>query len=1179
MDTKLIQFIDELVGAKVQAEKQAERENERRSAFEGAMKGLADKKDEIRKAMQVQLVDKDGKKHEKSFSDKGQEHAIDTARATRQGRGLSKEDMQQVGEALRPIAEAARALLDQRDREGRPLFDTPEAFQAALRDELFTPLVREGVLPENFVIDKYSEVQQLLDETFKAYKQSTREHRDDKAQEDARQKSLRSGSSGSRLEKAGANLKALAAIPDKALARLHIDETKKRRIGIAVAGVQMGLDMYKMGTTLDSWNLEANGKAKIVNGFDKQLHPSGPEVTETDPDRQRLQMAYKSRRDGIADKLGKLGLTPDQQQLVLKAVSLDEKPTSGQLDTLRDLGTSKTAIPGYGDSVVEIIKGLALPGLKLDKVNDALKLAHHEAANAEAADRVAHQIDARLVALLDKHVRPGVGTALKGAYVDAIDTQAVAEAAAQAKPEDQIIIGEFGAAFERVLSRNVDPALGDTGKELAKKFINAVNGPALQKAVMKDPDAGFAPLLRAAEELLNAELPTLPADRKALIDAGVLRAGLQSLAVGIDKALCEALVKAVSVGAGEAFASLYASNFKAAVATPPNGQAVVDALADCFEIAFVRAAPNPSDASFLNTGKALAAAYKKKADAALFVKLAATDLVGALGLLQAAADAAIGEAMHAQGASLRAVLSSTDSLRALASKAVYPGGDEEAMKELQAADEELDDYRRQLVLIDEGGIGAADLHSIERLIEQIEQDRLTADIVLSVGNVLTGLGSTSMSIAGAVSVNVTDTLVGEVVGPLKAAKLVMKFAVAVKQANERRLLLEKFKKSLKLSKKAVSPLQSTIQGFFDNKVEQMAFHAIEDALTLVQIAAAVVGSVPEPITMAVSKTMGAIAEAGQSANKFAGMVYNEVMLAAAWKSTLAFIRAPHERAAGLEALRLNPTLGMHAIAWAGMEKKPLDPIARNLLSELGLNEQTLMASGTEAKVRRYLETLLPEDRSLYEPDKVTPDWEPRPLEFTVESWSVAVTRAWREAEPKLKKSTERAVLEQFKIVDAQDLVELATRAQTGAIEAAELEQLQLDAEKLSSLLRAYTPISADGSLHSEMANVAASFIKMSGEHEAALAKLVRENLAAQARDATRVSAKLDAQKDKLTAALTTATEEALSEAFKSACEVIREVQLARLEDEDPVKTHYDATMVKVREVGTKLEELEELEEA
>ena len=328
--------------------------------------------------------------------------------------------------------------------------------------------------------------------------------------------------------------------------------------------------------------------------------------------------------------------------------------------------------------------------------------------------------------------------------------------------------------------------------------------------------------------------------------------------------------------------------------------------------------------------------------------------------------------------------------------------------------------------------------------------------------------------------------------------------------------------------------------------------------------------------MAVGKTMGAIAEAGQSANKVAGMVYNEAMLSAAWKSTLAFIRSPQERATGLEALRLNPTLGMHAVAWAGMEKKPVDAIARNLLSELGLNEQTLMASGTEAKVRRYLETLLPEDRSLYDPAKVAPNWEPRPLEFSVESWSVAVTRAWREAEPKLKKSTERDVLAQFKIVCKHDLTLLSTRAETGAIEASELETLQTDAEKLSTLLRNYTPVSADGSLHAEMANVTVSFLKMAGDHETAVGTLVRINLSAQGKDATRVNAKLDAEKDKLTLALTTATEAALSDAFKSACEVLREVQLARLDDEEPVKAHYDATMLKVQEVGAKIDELVEV---
>ena len=96
--------------------------------------------------------------------------------------------------------------------------------------------------------------------------------------------------------------------------------------------------------------------------------------------------------------------------------------------------------------------------------------------------------------------------------------------------------------------------------------------------------------------------------------------------------------------------------------------------------------------------------------------------------------------------------------------------------------------------------------------------------------------------------------------------------------------------------------------------------------------------------MAVGKSVGAVATALEATRKVTEMAFNEHMLSKAWTTTLAAIRNPQDRATGLKALRLNPTLGMHAIAWAGMERQPPEPVARMLLADLGLDEQTLMAA-------------------------------------------------------------------------------------------------------------------------------------------------------------------------------------------------------------------------------------------
>ena len=1175
MKPEQLKFVNDVVGIQTDLEQFTQGETEKRAAFDQAMAGLNGQKDTIRKAMQVRLVDKHGKQGESSFSEDGQEYALDTFKATRKGQGLTKEDMKQVGEAMRPIAEAARAILQTKGRDGKPLYKSKKAFEAALTQELFTPLVREGVLPENFVIDQYSEVQQLLDETFAAYKKTNEDERDEREETRARDKGQYYGA-GSGTDKVSARFKALGQLPDKAMAKVGLDsETKRRRFGIGVAVGKMGMDIYSMGKTLDSWQVDAKtGMPKIEKNFDEQLHPEKYGFKDADPDEARSKIVEAKRAVKFKGYAEKLGLSDGQLKLVLGAMSLQENS---------DFIASKEGVVEGISNIKEIITGLALPGDKASKLTEAIDSAHHEAQNVGAADKAAHAIDAKLVAALDTHVRAGAGMAVKGLYAAAVDADEVAEAASLTKPDDQTIIGEFGAAFERVLKGSVDAGLAAEAKAISRAFIGGAQGATLQKALKADPKTAFEPLVALAERVLGAELSKLPKEKKEAISAGVLKSAFGAMARSVDQRLATVLGKEVDDAAGEAFAGIYAAQVKvdaaakAAAAEPltaKGGEAVIAAFANAFVTAFAHAAPDPSDKGFIGAGKALAAAFKNEAKADDFVREMGTGQGAALRLLSAAADKAVDSAIKSHAEALKTALKSPESKRALAAKAVYPDGGEEALKELEASDEEMAAYERQLVLIDEGGVAAAELQSIEKLIEQMQRDKLIADMILSAGGVLTGLGSSTTTIVGAVSVQVTDTLVSEIVGPLKAAKLIIKFAVAMKAANERRILCEKFKKSLKLSKNAVSPLQSTIQGFFDNKVEQITFRSIEDALTLVQIAAAVLGSVPEPITLAVGKTMGAVASAAESAHKVSEMIYNEVALSKAWTTTLAAMRTPRDRATGLKALRLNPTLGMHAIAWAGMEKKPLDPIARNLLGELGLNEQTLQVSGTDAKVRKYLETLLAEDRSMLDPDVISPKWIPKPLVLSTECWMVTASRAATLAEPKLNPTGVLPITDQLKKIDKHDVFALGKRAEAGAIEADEMQRLQDEAAELCKRLRAYAPVVADGSDHDEMANVGATFLKMANDHETRVRAIVRDNLAAQSHDVARVSVKLNERISALDKAILANKEDGLDAAFNAALETIREVQLAQLDEDDTIKPLYDSAMSKAKTASEALEALE-----
>ena len=166
-----------------------------------------------------------------------------------------------------------------------------------------------------------------------------------------------------------------------------------------------------------------------------------------------------------------------------------------------------------------------------------------------------------------------------------------------------------------------------------------------------------------------------------------------------------------------------------------------------------------------------------------------------------------------------------------------------------------------------------------------------------------------------------------------------------------------------------------------------------------------------------------------------------------------------------------------------MEKQPADPIARMLLSELGLNEQTLAVSGTEEKVRQYLATLLSEDRSMVDTTRLGADWMPREVKLDLRSWSAATLRARREAVPLLGVGGERDILVALKPFEKIDWSELEEDVQSGKVSDVQARRLLEQAAHLTRLLREYEPKAEDGSSHEEMANLAARFLKLAVEQE------------------------------------------------------------------------------------------------
>ena len=136
-------------------------------------------------------------------------------------------------------------------------------------------------------------------------------------------------------------------------------------------------------------------------------------------------------------------------------------------------------------------------------------------------------------------------------------------------------------------------------------------------------------------------------------------------------------------------------------------------------------------------------------------------------------------------------------------------------------------------------------------------------------------------------------------------------------------------------------------------------------------------------------------------------VYNEVQLRRAWTTTREALNNPANRKLGLKALMINPTLAMHAIAYAAKEER--DPTARNFLQACGVGESTLDVGASEGKIREYMTTLLYEDRKLLDYEQIRTDWQPDTLELTKVCWVQTCGRAQTKATPPLNSSQPTAI--------------------------------------------------------------------------------------------------------------------------------------------------------------------------
>ena len=220
-------------------------------------------------------------------------------------------------------------------------------------------------------------------------------------------------------------------------------------------------------------------------------------------------------------------------------------------------------------------------------------------------------------------------------------------------------------------------------------------------------------------------------------------------------------------------------------------------------------------------------------------------------------------------------------------------------------------------------------------------------------------------------------------------------------AADRAMALNQWIKNQKDLKRAQDALESSAQNFVKNQGEQFAHYTIQAAFNV----ALLIGQVLElsGITSAAGTGLKAAAEAGSAAEEVIYEFYRKATLEAAWSLTQKALRTPKNRRLALEARALNPTLAKYSIAWSAMVRE--NPMARNIVNEIGLSERTLRQKDANVKsVVKFMELKFSDDIQVRKRVELKEDYMPSPVELTAKCWCLAKVRAEKANEQKLEKA-------------------------------------------------------------------------------------------------------------------------------------------------------------------------------
>ena len=871
---------------------------------------------------------------------------------------LNKETKALIGKGATLVARIGLELEEATftyEGETGPLFDVDE-----MREEFWTPVMRERILPETYIPAQYSETQRMLDETTAAYlnrveqerAQGTLTPRLDRGKEILNSACDVLMLAGDMVGKFGAGtdqaklavtvlnttaavLKQGSEVYDKATAGQYADAsaTAFETMGSIATAVLGGFGVDANATAAVGKAFTAGSKAILVgNAFAKGI-------------------------DGAEDGLTLMGGVV--QSALDAAIGLTDGPAKTALEACKATVPALFKQAAIGMQLRQKIIDEDYAGIVnclgtsfsnvLGSVQELRALNEMEGRSPQEQKEISDRLDSQRkdiekfgqmgVAGLQMTINAAIA-AKRGAYLDALNgvidgvgaqrtgvLTSVGVDEAQAKMIGQFYIAASSApkALKCLANRDCDVngALG----ELSAGILVAFNQAAPGNVVLQQAGMGLAMSLRAVGTGLKT---------KEHFDKGNYTDALDSFTDGLKSQLGD-VFKLSGVDAGdeeedsegdgdESGEGADGGDSEASIGDQTS--ALIDSVNEQAKAVLEGKAKAPTPQELM-ADLARAAKLVKKGG-----KLEA-NLEEARKKLEAEQKKAAAEAIRAEA--------------------------EDVLAEAQADADSLTEAQRF----------GAEASSIDKLVAKLQRDRMVLEL------------ATQIAQGGA-------SFLAKFVPVLGAVAAGIKLAAQLHAAGLRAQQLYRWVKAQDDLEAAQSSLSSSAGNFVRNQGEQLAHYAAQALFAAAQLAAECVklSGIAAPVGMG----LDAAATAGAKLEEIARKHFRQEDLEKAWEVTVQALRNPTNRKMGLDARRLNPSLAKYAMAWGAKELG--DPLARNALRACNLTDASFEDKDTDVdKVVYYLETFYSEDLKLYRELDTAPDWIPKDLTLSLPSWARLKRRA------------------------------------------------------------------------------------------------------------------------------------------------------------------------------------------